>query len=334
MQRVLIGAAVLAAVLVLHGCVQNASRQASPASVSEICEEVRRDFRLPRTITDPCDPDSGAHTFFDETFVGAANVDFKREFDSATARGAQLCAEIVDNVGSAKIKVNAGIVLAPEAFVPGVDQLTAAVTLKAGDNELEVEDINDDGWGHGDGHDHEPDGDEDGASDDNGDVGTLRIRIVVPFDDGANGAELVRQLANPDPAVRSEAAFRLLRLSEQRKHSALALAIRHAALLGEHRALGDLERIATARGVDGISLFPYATPTRIAASAAIGRLVEKVGSPSGPVTADARSRAVGSLIVASCPGENAQLRGAALEGLGLLRSVRGDGLPRTDASRS
>lgn len=152
-----------------------------------------------------------------------------------------------------------------------------------------------------------------------------------PPDDNQNSERsLARALSDPDEKTRADAAMHLLRHSERRIEAVRILAIRKSTLLGDYRILNNLERIVTQHADDGDGrLVAYPIASRIAAASAIGRIVEAdrsapPGRPSdgtgGGISDADIAVALDALTLAACPSEPRELRAAALEAIGLLRT--------------
>ena len=173
---------------------------------------------------------------------------------------------------------------------------------------------------------------------------------------------LLRQLGLPGAAGRTNAARRILEHSECYAPGILLGAIAVTSAAGDPRTLTDLEEIATGVGYEGrcrISLdeedpgsqedteghedgegrdqgnahrgnqpraveIRYSTLARIAAAAAIGRVIERPRTPGGaegsPVEPERVEDARLALsMIAGCADEPSDLRAAATESLGILR---------------
>lgn len=142
--------------------------------------------------------------------------------------------------------------------------------------------------------------------------------------------ELFRRLANSDVRERAEAAKKLLRHSERRVPATLDAAIRVSGSLGDYRVLNNLEKVATqwasAEDPDATRV-AYPLSSRVAAAAAIGRILElDRSSPPGHdeagqgISDDSEQLAIAALKLSACPGEPTELRSAAIEALGIARN--------------
>lgn len=142
--------------------------------------------------------------------------------------------------------------------------------------------------------------------------------------------QLFRRLADPDLFERAEAAKKILRHSERRVPGALDVAIHVSGSLGDYRVLNNLGKIATqwatADDPDGTRV-AYPLSSRVAAAAAIGRILEQDRSaPPGRegegegISAEAEQQAIDSLKLSACPAEPTELRSAAIEALGIARN--------------
>ncbi len=171
--------------------------------------------------------------------------------------------------------------------------------------------------------------------------------VASPSNNGnGNNSELALflRLSSDSEKKRSDAAKKLLRHAAKRSPAALESAIFVEGTLGDFRVLADLDHIVVnqiASDEQPAIAYDFGIPVRTGAAAAIGRIIEQDRSvPPGrpadhndlddepgtghtdvePAIDDSDIRAaVASLEFASCPGKSIELRGAALEALGLIR---------------
>ena len=135
----------------------------------------------------------------------------------------------------------------------------------------------------------------------------------------------------------SEAAKKLLRHAATRGGATLESAIHAEGTLGDFRVLNDLDGIVVNRPMGGgaspTAAFDFGVPVRAGAASAIGRIIEQDRSaPPGRSwdPADGRApgiahenvaNAIATLELASCIGTPIEIRGAAIEALGLIRDA-------------
>lgn len=156
-----------------------------------------------------------------------------------------------------------------------------------------------------------------------------------PNDNQNSEASLASELGALDIKDRAAAAKKLLRHSERRAAPVLDAAIHVAGSLGDFRVLNNLGEIVTERGWtgDGSSeaegRIAYRTRSRVAAAAAMGRILQQdrsapPGQPSDEtgdgISDEATADALEALVLSACIGNALELRAAAVEAIGLARN--------------